>query len=552
MGDKNKICDAIEDIKAAKQNILNKIKKLQSLCAGAPSLIIDTSLPSLNINFAVLYLLQDILALLSGLNIDEIKALIINWLNNNLKPLQKRIQELLKQYIKDCFTCKISATIPPWLFYNNPLDGSVGNGLNFQIEQIDLQCLLKINPNTELGDLLYDNGGLNYFLWETIQSAGTPRLWVTNTGKPIAWFTFLEDDPTAYTESTTPGGVQNVLLSKQNNVFKIQIDNSYYNKSLTTFINDYVDSIAPLFDVTSVIPKSMDILYGTVGSNLNLSEPCAEKIQEFQVGLEKLINNGVDDPDIIMDNTFFEFSTPEVMNIKEQTLNYRKGERPFSSCCNKRVASVDVSNLIDLNKKLKDPNVSESEKAGAIEDSMDAMKGESIRNVDAIDTNKGEVEFIGNIINSLSVAIPMLTFTPKVNVTLMTVGYLSQGVSSFDNSQSFFKFFMCILRNILGELLRKLIFEFLIPFILRNLRPIIQCVILKYIKEKQENLTLSVESLLPTNQLLPDGMKEKISKAMGGAEGVVNKVSQISNNLNVADGLDALKKDKSDKGKFCD
>ena len=55
MGAQNKICDALEDIKEAKQKILDKIKSLKSICAGAPNFIIDTSLPSININFAVLH-----------------------------------------------------------------------------------------------------------------------------------------------------------------------------------------------------------------------------------------------------------------------------------------------------------------------------------------------------------------------------------------------------------------------------------------------------------------------------------------------------------------
>jgi len=552
MGAQNKICDALEDIKEAKQNILDKIKNLKSICAGAPNFIIDTSLPSININFAVLHLLQDIMALLGNTNLEEIKALILNWLNNVIGPLSKRIKEILKQKMKDCFTCKIGPAIPPWLFLNNPNDGTIGNGLNFQLEQIDLQCLFKINPSTEMGELLYDNYGMNYFLWETIQAAGTKKIWLGTNGQPIAHFTFLESDPTAYTESTTPGGVQNILTTNQNNVFKIQIDNRYHNKSLTTFNNDYIDSISPVFDVSGVISKAMDIIYGVLGKGLNLSDPCAEKIMIFQNGIEKLINNGVDDPDVVIDNTFFEFNEPELVNIKEQTSNYKRGYRPFSSCCNKRVASIDPSTLIEMGRTLKDPAASPSSMAGALEEGVSAMQHQSTQNVDALDRNKANLEFIGNLINSIGTAMSMLVFTPKINIQLMTIAHLSQNASSFKSTPDFFQFFICIIRGILGELLKKLIYEFLIPYILRNLRPLILCLIGKLIKEAQGNHTLSLDSLLPTNQLMPDGMKDKIKKAMGKAKTAYDKVEQVSNNLNVAGGLDLLKGDKDSKGKFCD
>ena len=134
----------------------------------------------------------------------------------------------------------------------------------------------------------------------------------------------------------------------------------------------------------------------------------------------------------------------------------------------------------------------------------------------------------------------------------MTIAHLSQNTSSFKSTPSFFQFFICIIRGILGELLKKLIYEFLVPYILKNLRPLILCLIGKLIKEAQGNHTLSLESLLPTNQLIPDGMKEKIKKAMGKAKTAYDKVEQVSNNLNIAGGLDLLKGDKDSKGKFCD
>jgi len=69
MGDglQNTVCNTIEDIRKAKQGVLDAIKKARSFCAGPPLLNIDASLPSININFAVINFLRDIMAVLGNL-----------------------------------------------------------------------------------------------------------------------------------------------------------------------------------------------------------------------------------------------------------------------------------------------------------------------------------------------------------------------------------------------------------------------------------------------------------------------------------------------------
>ena len=88
--------------------------------------------------------------------------------------------------------------------------------------------------------------------------------------------------------------------------------------------------------------------------------------------------------------------------------------------------------------------------AGALEEGVNAMQQQSTHNVDALDRDKANLEFIGNFINSIGTAISMLVFTPKINIQLMAIAHLSQNTSSFKSTQSFFQFFICILRGILG------------------------------------------------------------------------------------------------------
>ena len=541
-GLQNKICDVLSDIKEAKLKILNKIKKLKAQCDSYPQLIIDTSLPSLNINFAVLDFLRDILGLLGRLNINELRALIVDWLVSALGPLLKRMSEILKSAIKECYTCKINPQIPIWLMYDQ------GPGFNVELEQIDRTCLFKTSPTSEVGKLLYHGSStsdMNVFLYNLIQTTG-PQLWYNpNTGKPIAYFEFLESEPTiAYISSSTPnqcGGPQNT--DPRNNVFNMKIHPDYASKSLTTFVNDYIDSQKPLFDVEKVIPNTIDLLFGSITGKLKLSDECLDKTIEFEKGLEKLIDAGIDDPEVLVDNTFFEFSIPEMVNIKDQARNRKSGEMPFTECCNKRTASVSMETLTDLNEELSASGLTESKKVGVIDKSMKSMADQTTNNVNAEDADKAKGEFLFNFIQNISIVMSKLALSPKINFLLFTMSYLVNCKSRFANTQEFLKLNICIIRQLLGELLKKLIFEFLLPLILKYLKPLITCLIRSKLKERKEAYTISLESLNPVNAALPDEAKSKMKKALGNAKKGLQKVNDKA--------VEFGSKFKPNKGKFC-
>lgn len=541
MGDglRNTVCDTIEDIRKAKQDVLDQIRKYKSFCAGPPLLNIDASLPSININFAVINFLRDIMAVLGNLKMDEIRALIIDWLINNLRPTLERLGNIIKLAIKECYTCKINPKIPNWLY---------DVGFNVELEQIDRDCMFKIAPTSIGGRLLYDGSSsddMNTFLYETIQNVG-PSTWQDpKSNKDIVHVEFIEQGGNVST--TTPGDQQD--WDPRNNVFNIKIAGSYSGKSLTTFINDYIDSQLPLFDLQKVIPATMDLLYGSITSNINLPTDCVTKKIEFEKGLEKMVDNGLDDAEVVVDNTFFEFSPPELKNIKEQVRNNKKGIRPFTECCNKKTASVNIESLTELNDKLSDPNISNSEKVGAIDKSMRDMEEQTTNNVNSVDVDKARRDFIGNFVNALSIVTTKASLSPKINLPIIMMGYLVENKSRYSSTNEFLKFNVCIIRNILGEILRKLIYELLIPFILKNLKPIIICALKYLLRDKLVNNQLSLESLL-VNVNIRQETKDQINKAMGNVQDAAGKVGTALNKVNIPDISDKL--GLTNDGKFCD
>jgi len=549
----NKICSKIETLKEQldiKQKIMDEIKKLKAQCNGAPQFTIDASLPSLNINFAIFYFLKDILAVLGDLKLDELRARIINWLVSVIKPLQTRLGNLLKQGLKSCFTCKVQPNIGKWLFLTNPDNGQTGIGFNIRLEDIDERCLFKINPNSEIGKLKYDNG-FNEFLWNVIQQAPNTVPWVhPKNGRTIAHFTFLENNPNAFTRGL-PNSPQ--TTQAESNVINIKIDDYYQTKTLTDFSFEYIDSILPLFDVETLLPNTMDSITGSIAENLlskkEISDECIEKEAEADAYINNLIEFGIDDKEVIVDDSFFEFTPQQVVNIKRSVDYKKKGQMVFTDCCNKKTASIASETLIDLNNQLQGVT-NNGKKVEIIEKSMSSILSQTSNNVSPADKQKAGFEFFLRLLANITTELFKLTNSPKNKILNQMMNYLITG-SILNNLKDYYKATSCIWREIIGELLKKLLYEFLIPWILKNLKPILLCVLGKILKEKWANYQLSIQSLIPGFSNLPPDKRKEIINALKGVQDKYNKITNFTNELNLGSVKNSLGLEGEGLGKFC-
>ena len=62
----------------------------------------------------------------------------------------------------------------------------------------------------------------------------------------------------------------------------MKIADNFHDKSLITFINDYINSLSPLFDVDKVVPNTIEFIYGTLTNKLKLPEECVTQIVELE------------------------------------------------------------------------------------------------------------------------------------------------------------------------------------------------------------------------------------------------------------------------------
>jgi hypothetical protein len=563
---KNVVCEPKDVIGDIKRQILELISLNQTICNNLPNLSLPTSIPDvsdLDISQRVVDLLNDILATISGINIDEMRMQLISWLVEQLQPLSEDLSLTMIDTIKCCYACKINPTIPNWLFvtdpstilYDNngvpiPNSGTPGIGMNIELNKLDLTCLFAVDPNSTVGKLFYDGtetDDLNAFLWKVIQENGNPVVWLDPTsGKQIAEFRYFENSNTAFIESDGTTDYQNI--ESRPRVFNIRIINeTYQNKTMITFLVDYFNSQNPLFNVDKVVPNIIDIIYGSLTNKVDLPDECLNKVVETEKSIEDYLDKGIGNPEVVFDESFYTFTPAQIANIKETVKEKKLGVKQFKKCCAKQTSSISFETLKEIDDNIAATSTLQ-EKIEVYTKSLDDLINESIEGVKNLDKDGASGEFLANFISALQVALTKIALTPK-NLVMLNLFYFlvnSQPIKK-TKIKEILKEFECILSKILGDLLRKIIYEFLLPMILKALKQIVLCAIRKKIKEINENFLKTKRSLLPpfVNDTINavEGLLGKAENVVDDARGFTDKVNLDSlSNLNLF----------NNKGRFCE
>lgn len=551
---RNVVCSPKDIFADAKREIFELINLNKTVCNNLPDLSIPNlipQVPNLNPSQKVIDLLSDVLALVSGINFDEMRMQLINWLVEQLEPLSEDLSVNFIESIKNCYACKIEPKIPEWLFQTQPSSGVEGIGLNIEVNKLDLSCLFAANPNTEIGKLFYDGNStndINAFLWEVIQENGNPLIWSNPiNGKEILEVRYYENSPIAFTQND--GTVEYQNIEPRPRVFNVRVINSsYQNKTLITLLVDYFNSQQPLFDVDKTIPNVIDLLYGTLTNKIKLPDACLNKVVEFESSIDGYIDGGIDNPEIEFDESFYTFDSKQLTNIKEKVKEKKSGVKKFKKCCGKETSNISFDTLKNINDELKNTSNLE-EKINTYTKAIDGLIKESTENVKNLDKDGASGEFLSNFITSLQIVLTKLVLTPKNLLMLNLFYYLVNDKPVTEISvKKILKEYECIIRDIISEIIRRLIYEYLLPLVLKRLKQLILCVITKKIKEKNINYLKSRLSLLPgfVNEQI-----ENINNLFGKVEGVVDTARGFTDKVNL-DSLNNVNLQFNKKNRFCD
>jgi hypothetical protein len=559
---KNVICEPKDIVTDIKRQVLELISLNQTICNNLPNLKIP-NIQKLDPSQEVIDFLVDILGIVTGINYDEMRLQLINWLVEQLQPLSEDLSFNLMKSIKNCYACKINPEIPGWLFVTQPSTytydsngvpipntGTPGIGFNVELNKIDFTCLFATNPDSEVGKLLYDGNStndINSFLWGVIQENGNPLLWsdpITNI--PIAEFRYFENNPSAFIESDSQVEYQNI--EPRPRVFNIRIVNDYYEKSLITFLNDYFNSQNPLFNPNTVIPNVINLIYGTLSKKINLSENCLTNIVETEESLNDYIINGIDNPEIIFDDSFYQFTPKQLKNIKNKVKNKKSGVKEFEKCCGKKISTISFETLNEIDIEINN-SVTFQERIETYTNAITKLSEESMVGVTDLDKNNASSEFFSNFIRSLQIVLSKLVLSPK-NLTIINLFYFlvnKKSISSI-NKKGILKEFECILKPIITAIIKKIIYEFLLPLVLKSLTNLITCTITKKLKEKDLYYLKSMTSLLPP---VISNSIEDINELFGKTKDTVEKLRGFSDSINL-NSLNNVNLQFGKKGRFCD
>lgn len=559
---RNTVCNSNDLVDKAKKEIFELISLNKTICGNLPNLQIPNLDPRSAVNsglnaanqasLEVINFLNDILATVLGINFDEMRSQLIDWLVNQLQPLALDLSISLPENIKSCFACKVNPLIPQWLFEKqtdvngNEVDGI---GINIKISDIDLFCLFGVDPNSDAGKFVYDGNAqqdINRFMWQVIQENGNPLPWTDpDTSEEVLIFRYYENNPIAFTE--TNGNVDYQNTEQRDRVFNLRIPNSYKDKTIINFLVDYFNSQNPIFNPDKLIPNIIDLLYGTLTNKLDLPTECVQKTIEVEEAIKDYINNGIDNEEITFDDSFYTFTTEQRTNIKNLTKERQLGVSQFRNCCGKKITSISYETLKKVSEDIESAS-SLQERIQTYTRALDTLANESAEGVLDVDKDNAVADFFARLLIALQIVLSKLVLSPKFLLVVNLFIFLLDKQSILASSvKDFFKRIECLLRDLISELLRKLIYEFLLPLVIKALTQIILCVITKKLKEKNVNDLLTFTSLLPP--FISDNL-DKLNEALGNAGSVVDTLNGFTSNINL-DGLNNINLQFGEKGRFC-
>ena len=416
-----------------KRTLLNNIAALKSLNTGFPELNLSSSFPSLNNNSNAVDFLLDLIKNLIGF--DQLKEELIRFLSIQTNSIEATIKLILKNILKKYFSCSIDALIPDFM-----LDG-LGDGFNICVKQIDFFNLLKVDPETIGGKLIYGEiqKDLNSFLYEVLQG---------NSG---TWKSLIK------VEYLLQGVVEGQM---KNNVFNVKIDSSWTGKTVNDFINNFIDSVV-LFTLPSLINKIFDIIFGSISALLGKGR----NVIEGEVELEILVNKIVDLPDTTINDSYFEF-TPDEIDYFNERVNERINGRRILKDCNFVSSSINIDDLIDTNNQLLSTSTL-IEIEQILSNQFSILSNQATDDLDETSREFGQLNFFEQLFKGIVQGLTNVVFAPKTMMIFVTYFKVVNNSVGFVDFNDFLQQNRQIVIDIVREAILPLITDFLLKLVIK-------------------------------------------------------------------------------------
>jgi hypothetical protein len=451
-----------------KKKVFGKIAAAKTLTQGLPKLKLSSSLPSINNGGDSITFLTDLIKSLVGYQ--ALVSAVVDTLTKSIPKIERQIKKVLKVELKTIVSCGVDPHLPTWI-------QSTGSGIVIEVHKIDFMDVLRTDPNSVGGKLLYNDvttpltnsSDFNTFLYGVIQDDGSTYTW-----RNIFDITF---------NSLGTGG-------NPNNTLTIKAHSTYNSKTLTDLNNDFIDSLT-LLNTENIVNKIMDIIYGSVSSIIGKSLKQLESEAKINNIVDKMVNNVNKNP---IGDSAFSFTKEETYANQIEALNRKKGSITVD-VANKVPSSVPIDSLTNFNTDMSFATTL-LEKKDALTSNLNKMANLSALNIPSkIDIPTVKLGFIQQIISSMIKSIVNIFLSPKIIFSFVINYKIVYGpTSTFTDAIDFIKKNKNLMNSIMKAIAEELI-KILLTIALKEISSLVSEAIAKRQKEKAVNKLAQLQSL---------------------------------------------------------
>lgn len=456
-----------------KRKVFGNIAAAKTLTESMPKLKLSSSFPSINNNGDSITFLTDLIKSLIGYGA-LVKALV-DILTHSIEEIEIEIKKALKLELKSIVSCGIDPSLPSFI-------KSTGSGIVIEVKKIDFLDLMKIDPTSVSGKLLYDdpNSGLsstdfNTFLYNVIQNDGTTQTW-----NNILDFKFVSLDPS---------GVN------PNNSLIIKANPSYISKTLNDLNNNFIDSLK-LFNTQGLVTKIIDMVFGSISFKLGKTRKQLEAEAKIDTVVDKMV--AADESESISD-TYFVFDNDELSKIQMQADERKRGVIKVKASTTFD-ASIDQSSLTIFNDEM-GTAVTTQQKKEVLSTQLDNMANQTTNNSpNPQDKQSIKLNFIQKIIDTLIKSIVGVILSPKVVLIFLVNFKIIYGpTANFSDGVDFIKKNKTLFKSIIKKI-TTMIIQFLLSIALKRIAELVGEAQAKKQIDKEKNKVVQMLSLVGVPQ----------------------------------------------------
>ncbi|MEI6879819.1 MAG: hypothetical protein WCK82_00560 [Bacteroidota bacterium] len=452
-----------------KKKVFGKIAAAKTLTQGLPKLKLSSSFPSINNGGDSISFLTDLIKSLIGY--EALVSAVVDTLTHSIPKIEHEIKKALKVELKTIVSCGVDPHLPTWI-------QSIGSGIVIEVHKIDFMDVLRTDPNSVGGKLLYNDittpltnsSDFNTFLYGVIQDDGNTYTW-----RNIFDITF---------NSLGTGG-------NPNNTLTIKANSTYDSKTLTDINNDFIDSLT-LLSTENIVNKIMDVIYGSISSTIGKSLKQLESEAQINGIVDKMVNNVNKNP---INDSAFSFTKEETYSQQIEAINRKKGVAALN-VSSVVPSSVPINSLTNFNT---DMAVASTliQKKDALTNNLNKMANLSALNVPSkIDIPTVKLNFIQQIISSMIKSIVNIFLSPKVIFSFIINYKIVYGpTATFTDGVDFIKKNKNLMNSVMKVIAQELI-KILLSIALKEISSLVAEAIAKRQKEKSVNKLAQLQSLI--------------------------------------------------------